>query len=192
MGEEGGKRWPPAFMAGDATHLIQWKRWITKEDLLSRTPTPSTLTHPKLLHAHMSKNGLLPMPAYAPAASALRGRPRHEWARYAGEPSAGYDPLTGYNMRWASQRSKTAAPFTTLRSASTSNLALGNALTPLKIKPVERLPPRRLPTPPPPTIHRVLSLEELAPEVEERRSRRQTEYNVHDSSQMATFMAAHA
>ena len=127
------------------------------------------------------------------ASSHLRGRPRYEWARYAGDPSAGYDPIVGYNMRWAKTRHpRKTDPFAQLRSTSASNLALGSALEPLNIRPVERRPPRRLPTPPAATIHRVKTMEDLAPDVEEKPHRRQTEVNSHDSSQMAVFMAAHA
>lgn len=181
------------FMAGDAHDLLNWKRWIVKEDVLSRSASSVALTHKPLLHAHMDLNGLNPSPAWAAASCHLRGRPRHEWARYAGEPTAGYDPVVGYNMRWAKARNpRKSAPFSQLRSASSSNLALSAALAPLNIKPVERLPPRRLPTPPDLTLHRVKTLEDLAPDIEERRSRKVTEVNVHDSSQMAVFMAAHA
>lgn len=75
-------------------------------------------------------------------------------------------------------------PFTaTHRAQSASSLALGGALTPLKIKPVDRtmLPkPARIPTPPP--LPKVLSMAELAPDVPERRTRRETQSNVRESS----------
>lgn len=185
--------WPPTFMAGDSHDLLSWKHWIVKEDALSRSASSTALLHRPMLERHMTTNGLTPSPAYAQASSHLRGRPRHEWARYAGDPLAGYDPVVGYNMRWAKARHpKRAAPFSQLRSVSASNLDLQRALTPLNIKPVERRPPRAPPPPAEPTLHRVRTIEDLAPDIGERRARKQTEVNVHNSSQMAVFLTAHS
>ena len=80
-----------------------------------------------------------------------------------------------------------------MRSASSSNLALKESLTPLNIRPVKRLPTPKLPTPPSTGLHKVPSLWELAPDLPERRGRRVPEngLNVGDSSQMRTFLAAH-
>ena len=87
-------------------------------------------------------------------------------------------------------------PFSQLRTTSASNLDLGRALTPLNIRPVERLPPKRAPPPPDPTLYRVRSLEDLAPEtfgfLDGVRARKATENVVGDSSQMQIFLAAHA
>jgi len=185
--------WPPTFMAGDAHELLGWKRWIIREDSLSRAPSvPSfgAVSQKQLLREHMAVNQLAPDPPYAPASSHLRGRNRHEWARFAGDK--GYDPVVGYSTRWAKQRSHRATPFSQLRSASASNLALETALAPLNIRPVERLPPRLHTAPTDPTLHRVRSVWELAPDVEERRAKKQTSVRVDDSSQMAGFLAAHA
>ena len=86
-------------------------------------------------------------------------------------------------------RSKKTAPFTMHRSQSASNLSMSRALAPLNVKPVERrmLPPP--PPPPPPTIHKVVSMAELAPEVVQPRGRKQTEFNVGDSTAMASFLS---
>ena len=188
--------WPPAFMAGDAHDLIGWKRWISKEDHLSnptKSPSAATFMHKPLLTHYASNNRLLPDPAYAAGSSHLKGVPRHAWARYAGDPAAGYDPIIGYNSHWAKQRSKKPkpAPFSSFRSASTSNLNLAAAIQPLNIRPVERLPPRRLPTPPPATIYKVMSMEDLAPVLPDLPGRRKGVCDIGDSSQMASFMAAH-
>ena len=114
-------------------------------------------------------------------------QPRHDWARYAG--SSGYDPIVGYSTRWAKQRTKKAEPFLQHRSISASNLDLGAALQPLNIRPVERPPPPPPPPPPPaPQMYRVMSMADLAPDIEERPQRRPTDYNVSDSSQMASFL----
>ena len=124
----------------------------------------------------MSSNFLVPVPAYPAASSHLRGRPRHDCARYAGDTQAGYDPIVGYNMRWSSQRSHKPPPFTLHRAKSASNLALSVALEPLNIKPVERRarpPPREL-TPPP--VHKVMSMNDLAPEENKKPGRRPTEF----------------
>ena len=75
-------------------------------------------------------------------------------------------------------------------------LALDRALTPLNIKPVVRKPPVKPPTPPMPQMYKVMSMEDLAPDLGgplggEIRGRKTTEFNSHDSSQMMSFMAAH-
>ena len=145
----------------------------------------------ELMNSYMSSERLSLDPAYAPASSHLKGRPQHDWARFAGDPMAGYDPVLGYNSRWAKYSKKGGLPFTALRTTSASNLALANAITPLNIKPVVRRPPPRVPTPPQPHLYRPKSLEDLAPDLPERRGRKTTEFSVGDSSQMATFMAAH-
>lgn len=188
-------QWPPQMMAGDMHDLIGWKRWVTKEDAVLRTPSAHSLTVKPLLEHTMSTYGLSPDPTWKESSSHQRGRPRHDWARYAGDPIAGYDPVVGYNMRWSSRERMRSrqVPFTsTHRSQSASNLELSAALQPLRIKPVVRRPPRELPPRPDPALYRVTSLEELAPEIEERRARKATEVNMQDSSQMATFLSAHA
>ena len=111
----------------------------------------------------MSQHYLAPDPAYAAGSSHLRGRPRHEWSRFAGNHSAGYDPVVGYNMRWTQARAKQPTPFSMYRTQSASNLAMSEALAPLEIKPVER---RSLPAPQrtktPPELYKVTSMAELS------------------------------
>ena len=117
--------WPPqgGYMAGDAHDLIGWKRWIDKERAADRRPTLATFSHKPLLQSHMSTHSLMPDPAYLPASCHTKGKPRHDWARFAGHPTAGYDPVVGYSARWAQARTRKSTPFTAHRSASTSNLA---------------------------------------------------------------------
>ena len=203
------------MMAGDAHDLIGWKRWIEREEratgawnhrwqsgmsvLTDDKPPPTAphavLTQKPLLLPFTESQRLLPVPAYLPASAHLKGVPRHDWARYAG--TSGHDPVVGYSTRWAKERAKSKpVPFTNLRSSSTSNLALDRALTPLNIKPVVRKPPVKPPTPPMPQMYKVMSMEDLAPDLGgplggEIRGRKTTEFNSHDSSQMMSFMAAH-
>lgn len=83
---EAAPRWPPVFMAGDAHDGIGWRRWISKEETLTRASSSlpsSTFFNRPLLEGHMSTHRLAPDPAYAAASSHLRGPPRYEWARFA-------------------------------------------------------------------------------------------------------------
>ena len=186
-------RWPPAFMAGDSHEVALYKKWINKENALAQSFQRGEIhfDHKPTLRRDMSSHLLEPQPSYAAASSHLRGCPRYDWARFAGEPSAGYDPVVGYNMRWASNRSKTPAPFSMYRARSTSNLEFGTALEPLNVKPVVR---RARPPMPKlvaqPQVHRTLSLNELAPEEAPRRKAR-TEYGNDNGSGIAALAFTH-
>jgi hypothetical protein len=180
---------PKLGPTSDARELLSWKHWIRREDALYRSASASSalmkVGDRGRLTQYMRDHRLNPDPAYAPASSHLRGKPRYDWARYSGEPGAGYDPLVGYNVRWAERRTQKVAPFSGLRTSSSGNLALARALTPLNIKPVNRADLRRPPrTPPPQPVHRTISLEDLAPEIPERRNRRlpETGLSAGDSS----------
>ena len=172
---------PPreGYMAGDDQELRAKKLWYSKEVKLLGNPIASqTFSSKKLLTRTMSENDLVPHPAYAPAASSLRGRSRQEWARYAGNPLYGSNPLIGYNEHWAAVRSKTPAPFAHYRTRSTQQIAMETGVAALDIKPVDRskLPKlRKKPSqgvlPPPDASFRVPTLDDLAPEVVERRGR---------------------
>lgn len=163
------------LMLGDAHEVLTMKLWMDRQHRLAKTLGSSADLHASRaqLHRTMSEQRLTPDPAYMPAASHLRGAARWEWARYAGDPKAGYDPLVGYNSRWAEKRSRKPMPFANIRSLSSSNLALATALTPLNIKPVDR---RLLPKPTPPPLpqppHRVMSMAQLAPEHPDRPAKR--------------------
>jgi hypothetical protein len=167
--------------AGDAEHLIGWKTWISREERLARSGSSEIFKHRPLLAGFMDQQRLSEQPAYAPAPCHLRGGSRRDWQNF----MSGSDPLVGYNPRWAAARSRRPAPFSEMRQRSSSAIALERALTPLEIKPVDRsaLAARmRAPQKPRTPVARVVSMDDLAPEVEERRRKGQTEASMHDSS----------
>lgn len=153
-------------MAGDSHEVMLYKRWINKENALAQSAQKREVpfSHQSLLQNHMSQRYLTPDPTYAAGSSHLRGRPRHEWARFAGQPQAGYDPVVGYNTRWSEKRSRKPAPFAMYRAQSASSVAMSEALTPLNIKPVERrsLPAQRRATTPSEVMYKVTSMAELS------------------------------
>ena len=163
MNTEGPARWPPKFMAGDSHEVALYKRWINKENALAQAAQRRDIPydHRQSLQSTMSHKYLAPDPTYAAGSGHLRGRPRHEWARFAG--ATGYDPVVGYNARWAERRTRTSTPFTLYRSQSSSSLAMSTALEPLNIKPVERRSmPRRPEVQTPPQMYKSTSLLDLA------------------------------
>lgn len=150
-------------MAGDSHEVALYKRWINKENALAQAAQKREIPYNDrpLLQTTMSHKYLTPDPTYAAGSSHLRGRPRHEWARFAG--TTGYDPVVGYNTRWAERRSHAATPFSMYRSQSSSSLAMSTALDPLNIKPVERRTmPRRWEVQTPPQVYQATSLADLA------------------------------
>ena len=180
--------WPPlgGFEAADSANLIGWKRWITKENsLASMPPSQATFSHRDLLEHHLSSHMLRPDPCYAPAPNLQRGGSRHEWARFAGESTRdSSDPVLGYSSRWAKVKSRKPTPFAHLRSTSMSSLSF-SAPRQLDVKPVDRsaIEARlRRPTPPAVTIPHVMSMQELAPEREEKIGRRKTAHSANDST----------
>jgi len=180
------------WQRADSSELIGWKQWVDKERrALSRSASsgalrePSLLAHRQLIREHMSQNMLYPDPAYKAACAHLKGVSRDSWKRFAGDADAGADPVLGYSVRWAASRSRLDTPFSSLRRGSESSQAF-TAPRPLHIKPVDRAlvasrvqRPQTVATP---QMHRVMSMEELAPDLPERRARRQTEKNVAEST----------
>ena len=180
MSSNGAIKPREGYMAGDSQELLAKKLWIEKEWSLIGNPIPSMVFSKRsLLSRTMSEADLVPDPPHAPAASHLRGRPRYEWARFAGDPVAGTDPLLGYNARWAEARSKLSTPFSRYRTASSAQLAMAAGVEKLTIKPVDRskLPKKLKPLSKSASesgkLHKVMSLEDLAgPDVPERPKKR--------------------